>query len=1624
MSGCLLLLMGLAAANHARAQVTSTWNGTTGNWSDATRWDTDPLFPNNGNGGNDYNAAISGGEVTLDQNIVIESLTMSGTRLTGSGDLTLEAASTWTGGFLEGTGQLIIDTTGSLSVTNFALRRELVNNGAFSTTVNNAITYEDSSFQNFGTYTASPSTTQLNRGTGGNNHFNNLGTFIKQGIGTTQFSTLTTGVAFNNSGLVDLQQGTLRLDSGGTHSGDFAIASGAVLSLSDTHNFEVGTAISGAGTFRITGGTTNVNTAVTIGQLENTGGTLTGTGDITINGASSWTGGFLEGTGELIIDPSGSLAVTNFALRRNLINDGVFSTTGISGITYENATFQNNGTYTANPSGSQLSRGTGGTNVFNNVGTFVKQGSGTTQFSTLTTGVAFNNSGLVDIQQGTLRLDAGGTQTGDFSVAQGATLVLSGIHTFEGDSEINGSGELSMGSGTTSFNGTTTVNADFELASSIATVNGSGILTLTGDSTWSSGTMSGSGQTVVAPGATILFNPTAVGAAATIHRSFVNNGTATWAGTRFLNMNANTFQNNGSFTVNSGLATNGTGVFENSGTFTKLGAGGATFGQIEFNNTGSVDIQNGTLTLAEGGTHTGDFMIATGAELSFNDTHVFEGTTNITGSGTFRQSDGTSSVNGTTMVDADFVFNSFVGTINGEGTLTLTGDSTWTSGTMSGSGQTVVAPGATILFNPTEVGAAATIHRSLINNGTATWAGTRFLNMNANTFQNNGSFTVNSSLTTNGTGTFENASTFTKLGTGGASFSQIVFNNAGTVDVQAGTLTLAGGGTHTSNFTVANGATLSLNGTHSFESMANILGGGAVSMSSGTINFNGTNTIDADLSLMTAVSTLAGSGTLTLAGDSVWSGAFISGSGQTTVAATGTLELSGTSLDTNRLSRLLIIDGSALWTGGWIQTTNGTIQNNGTFTDTHTTGEFSSGGGTNAFHNAGAYVKQTGNTTRFFDDTPFNNTGTVDIQGGTLRLHGGGSHSGDFAVAPGTSLILRNAHTFTGINNITGTGTFSNEDTLEIQAGTLNIAPTLTQLSGSDLSASTWRVMNNSTLNISSGANITRNFADVTIDGASSSFSKIDSMVENYGSFAITGGYNHSAPAAFTNGGIITIGSGSKFTATSGVTQTAAGTLLGSGMLSGNLTSSGTIRPGNSPGILEIDGDLTLTSTSLLEIELGGTGPDEFDQVIVSGTAELNGRLEVPILPGYTPNVGDNFEFLSAGVEVTGNFTSVSVIGLEAANSNVAIDLNPVMTGFSVSIEIVAINSDINFAATSAAADWFTPSTWSNGSVPETENMPAINNLAGAPQEVNIASADAFVHELDWQSTVDPLTLKISSAKNLSAIVGASFGDNGILELDTGTVVTPELEVQAGGKLSGNGTVVGKLMLGDGGGTMATLSPGFSVGHLDVEGDYEQQSNGLLVIDVDDSTTFDTFDITGTADLGGTVEVIVTDESLLPPGTMIEVLTAGNLMGTEFDDVITMGASDIALAPVYSRMGMALLSFADGDMDGLGDGVTTADVAAFAMALTDPIVYRATFGKSVTTLGDLDDDGDLDVDDIDDFADAVGMSLAALNDFIRAYSTQVPEPTCLALGIAASLVAFSRLRPFDSLFRKGTTNEH
>ena len=86
------------------------------------------------------------------------------------------------------------------------------------------------------------------------------------------------------------------------------------------------------------------------------------------------------------------------------------------------------------------------------------------------------------------------------------------------------------------------------------------------------------------------------------------------------------------------------GSFNNSGTFTKSGDTGTTLfttqgscGPLSFNNTGTVNVNSGTLSLQDGKSTSGSFTVPAGSTLNFSGgTYTLDGSSSVTGAGTGR----------------------------------------------------------------------------------------------------------------------------------------------------------------------------------------------------------------------------------------------------------------------------------------------------------------------------------------------------------------------------------------------------------------------------------------------------------------------------------------------------------------------------------------------------------------------------------------------------------------------------------------------------------------------------------------------------------------------------------------------------------------------------------------------------------------------------------------------------------------------------------------------------------------------------------------------------------------------------------------------------------------------------
>ena len=134
------------------------------------------------------------------------------------------------------------------------------------------------------------------------------------------------------------------------------------------------------------------------------------------------------------------------------------------------------------------------------------------------------------------------------------------------------------------------------------------------------------------------------------------------------------------------------------------------------------------------------------------------------------------------------------------------------------------------------------------------------------------------------------------------------------------------------------------------------------------------------------------------------------------------------------------------------------------------------------------------------------------------------------------------------------------------------------------------------------------------------------------GAMLVTRAYTQNAPFGVTELVNGTIGGG-PFAINSGP-------LVGSGTIIGDVTNSGQLIPGGLGEenlALTITGNYTQTGAGALNIYLGGTIPvNDYNQLVVSGTASLGGTLSVETSGGFTPSDGDSFQILSAGAISSG----------------------------------------------------------------------------------------------------------------------------------------------------------------------------------------------------------------------------------------------------------------------------------------------------------------------------------------------------------------------------------------------------
>jgi uncharacterized membrane protein len=792
--------------------------------------------------------------------------------------------------------------------------------------------------------------------------------------------------------------------------------------------------VAGGSTLAVAGGNLALSANSEIdGGLTITSGNLQLGGGLTLKGSTLWAGGGvdLEGhsltnTGMMMLgnaqNASESLyASTSFSsnLGGTLANSGSIVQQGSGGLyLYDSVVLanQSGGSFVFASDGGVF-RGDNTFSSITNAGAIQKSGGSNTS----TIGVFLANTGTLEVDSGALSMTGGGSSTGTtFKVAQGATLAFTGSPVFALTGTFasqNGgtveflNGIVGIGAGGASFNfaagvlqwNNENINLDGQTltnAGSLTLVNNNFVYAFDGVSRNLGGTLANSG-TIVQQSSGSLYLYDSVVVANQLGGSYV-------------------FHGDGSIHRNDGTAPSVT----NAGTIQKMGGTGTSVIDVFLANTGTLEVDSGTLSLSGGGSSNGTtFNVAQAATL------VFTGSTfALTGAFDSQKGGMVQFANGIVGIGAGGAsFNFAAGVLQ------------WNNENVNLDGQTLTNAGSLALVNNNYVyasdGVSRNIGGTLANSGSIVQQGNSALylydsDILANqsggkyVFAGDGGIFRNDSTSPSIT----NAGTIQKMGGTGNSTISAFVANSGNLEVDSGNLYLSGGGSSSGTvFNVAQGAALVLyNSSFALTGAFSSQNGGTVQLVSGTVGIG------------------AGGATFNFAaGTFQWNGERINLNGQTlrntgTVAVVSTSTLYANNSVTGNLGGTLANTGTLVQQGASSLNLYDSVvianQSGGSYV-------FAGDGGivlgdfSPSITNAGTFQKSSGtggSTIGVF----LANTGTLEVDSGTLSLNNGGSSTGTtFNVAQGANLV------FTGGPNFALTGTFSSQNggTVQLLNGTVGI---------------------------------------------------------------------------------------------------------------------------------------------------------------------------------------------------------------------------------------------------------------------------------------------------------------------------------------------------------------------------------------------------------------------------------------------------------------------------------------------------------------------------------------------------------------------------------------------------------
>lgn len=1074
--------------------------------------------------------------------------------------------------------------------------------------------------------------------------------------------------------------GSLRLAGANTYTGGTVVNSGAHLIVGDggTHGSIVGDVVdNGKLSF-------DRSDAVSYaGAISGTGSLAKeGAGVLTLSGNNSYTGATSIASGAtLALTGNGSIASSSGVTADGALD--ISATTAGASI----RSLAGNGTVALGGKDLTLTNASGsfGGAIGGSGGVHVTGGSqGLTGNNSYTGGTTLTNASVrINADQGLggasggLTLDGGALQTGTtFSSARNTTLAGNGAFATDAGTTFTSMGAIA-GNGTLTKEGAGVMVANGVLSHAGGTVVNSGQLVLNGENTYTGGNTVNAGATLAAGRNASLGN--------TANDVALNGGTLRATDT-FGSARDIALAGGGHLAVDAGKTLALGGTVSGNGDLVKDGAGAAVLNGV-VSHTGNVVVNNGALTLGADNSYVGSNIVNNGAALVVGkDSNLGNQANHVVLNGGALQATGSFAtgrdiaVNGAGHIGVDTGKTlSASGAVSGNGALVKDGAGTLQiDGVASHTGGTVVNGGLLALNGEnTYTGGNA------VNAGAVLQVGRNAALGNAA----NGVFLTDGTL--HMTGSFETARVIGVTGNsvldvdGGAivAASGPVSGNGALIKNGAGALTIDGAASHAGG-TIVNGGLLALNGENTYTG-GNVVNAGATlqvgknaalgALANGVTLNNGTLHATGSFETARAVGVSGAAHIDTEAGATVISTGDLAGSGALVKDGAGSLVLNGAVSHAGGATvngGTLVLNGANSYTGGNKVNNGGTLQ---VATDA------SLGNAANGVVLDGGRLRTTTTfgTTRSI--TLAGNARIDTVDGTTLTAIGAVSGPGRlFKEGSGTLILGGDNINWSGgttidagvVRVISSTGIGTGD--VELNGGMIEATVTLT--TGQKIN-----VAGNTRLFTQAGTTttLTGDLQSMNATGISSCFIKSGA-----------GTLNMTGTATLRNGTCVQEGMlRANGVLNSVVTVDEGAFLRGSGLITGPVTVSGTLAPGNSPGTLTAISTVTMASTSTFQADINGlgtaSGPGNYSRLLITGAGNQlvinNGATLAPNLVAitgvdtytpYVPALGNSFRVITAEGGIVGRFAPLAQPAGLAANTRMVAFYN-VQNSNSLDLRIV-----------------------------------------------------------------------------------------------------------------------------------------------------------------------------------------------------------------------------------------------------------------------------------------------------------------------------------------------------------------